>query len=89
MIIKESNVLNLNSELDNITYWCENIVDLFTSDESFKRDISKFYNVLSGSEREDLFKRIEKISTTVHKMYLELDEIDDRIDEELDEFGLY
>lgn len=83
MVIKESNVLNLNDELKNITYWCKNIVNLYTGDESFKHDISKFYNVLSDSEREDLFKKVEKISATVHKMYLELD----KIDNEMDEFG--
>lgn len=89
MIIKESNVLNLNSELDNITYWCENIVNLYTKDKYFKKDISKFYNSLNDNEREDLFKRLEKISTTIHKMYLELDKIDEELDEKLDEFGLY
>jgi hypothetical protein len=83
MIIKESNFLNLNNELKNITHWCKDIVNLYTGDESFKEDISKFYNVLDDSEREDLFKRVEKISSTVHRMYLELD----KIDEEMDEFG--
>lgn len=80
MVIKESNVLNLNDELNNITYWCKGIVNLFTGDESFREDISKFYNSLDDSEREDLFKRVEQISTTLHKMYLEIDKIDDKMD---------
>lgn len=83
MIIKESNFLNLNNELNNITHWCKDIVRFYTGDESFREDISKFYDALDDSEREDLFKKVEKISTTLHKMYLEIDKIDD----EMDEFG--
>lgn len=80
MVLKESNVLSLVDELDNITYWCKNIVQLYTNDSSFKKDISSFYNSLSGEDQKKLFDKIENISGTVHKMYKILDSIDEEID---------
>lgn len=80
MVLKESNVLSLVDELDNITYWCKNIVQLYTNDSSFKKDISSFYNSLSGEDQKKLFDKIENISRTVHKMYRILDSIDEEID---------
>lgn len=80
MVLKESNVLSLVDELDNITYWCKNIVQLYTNDSSFKKDLSSFYNSLSGEDQKKLFDKIENISGTVHKMYKILDSIDEEID---------
>lgn len=80
MVLKESNVLSLVDELGNITYWCKNIVQLYTNDSSFKKDISSFYNSLSGEDQKKLFDKIENISGTVHKMYRILDSIDEEID---------
>ena len=58
MVLKESNVLSLVDELDNITYWCKNIVQLYTNDSSFKKDISSFYNSLSGEDQKKLFEEL-------------------------------
>ena len=80
MVLKESNVLSLVDELDNITYWCKNIVQLYTNDSSFKKDLSSFYNSLSVEDQKKLFDKIENISGTVHKMYKILDSIDEEID---------
>ena len=80
MVLKESNVLSLVDELDNITYWCKNIAQLYTNDSSFKKDISSFYNSLSGEDQKKLFDKIENISGTIHKMYKILDSIDEEID---------
>ena len=80
MVLRESNVLSLVDELDNITYWCKNIVQLYTNDSSFKKDISSFYNSLSGEDQKKLFDKVENISGTVHKMYKILDSIDEEID---------
>ena len=80
MILKESNnILELVDTLKDITYWCNAISDIFTNDKEFIENIKKYYNNITEYEREDLFNKLQDILSTVHKQWLVLDKIDDKM----------